>query len=58
VGNHCVAHDFCRYLNSDKNAPLHCLVDSAFDSADSSGVGLSNADCGAGAAAAAAVGYE
>jgi hypothetical protein len=57
VGNHCVAHGFCRYLNSDRNAPLHCLVDSASDSAGSSGVGLSNADCGVDAAAAAAVGY-
>jgi hypothetical protein len=44
-GNHCVVHDSCRYLNSDRNAPLHCLVDSASDSADSS-----NADCGVDAA--------
>lgn len=51
-GNHCVVHDSCRYSNSDRNAPLQCLVDSAFDSADSSGAGSSNSDCGVDAAAA------
>lgn len=40
-GNHCVVHDSCRYSSSDRNAPLHCLADSASDSAD----------CGADAAA-------
>lgn len=53
MGSHCVVHDFCRYLNSDRNVPLHCLVDSASDSDDSSDVGLSSADCGVDAA----VGY-
>lgn len=50
-GNHCVVHDSCRYSNSDRNAPHHCLVDSAFDSADSSDAGSSNSDCGVHAAA-------
>jgi hypothetical protein len=54
-GNHCVVHDSCRYSNSDRSVPLHCFADSAFDSADSSGVGSSNSDCRVDAAA--AVGY-
>lgn len=33
--NHCVVRCFYKYLNSDRNAPHHCLVDSASDSAGS-----------------------
>lgn len=50
--NHSVVHDSCKYSNSDRNAPHHCLADSASDSADSSGADSSKADCGVDAAAA------
>lgn len=50
--NHSVAHDSYKYSNSDRNAPHHCLDDSAPDSADSSDVDSSNADCGMDAAVA------
>ena len=43
--NHSVVHDSYKYSNSDRNVPHHCLDDSAPDSADSSGVDSSNADC-------------
>lgn len=36
--SHCVVHGFCKYLNSDRNALRHCLVDSA-DSSDDDYVG-------------------
>jgi hypothetical protein len=47
--SHCVVHGFYRHLNSDRNAPHHCLVDSA----DSSDADYEDAA----AAAAAAVGF-
>jgi alkaline phosphatase len=49
--NHSAVHDSYKYSNSDRNAPHHCLADSASDSADSSGVDSSNTDCGVDAAA-------
>lgn len=52
--NHSVVHDSYKYSNSDRNVPHHCPDDSAPDSADSSGVDSSSADCGMDAAAAAA----
>lgn len=50
--NHSVVHDSYKYSNSDRNVPHHCPDDSASDSADSSGVDSSSADCGTDAAAA------
>lgn len=55
--SHCAARDSYKYSNSGRNAPHHYPADSASDSADSSGVGSSNAGCGVDTAAAVEVGF-